>query len=779
MRRKRKITFGVVLLIASLLIMQIPVSEADAATSASDFKMDGDILVEYRGSNETVSIPSSVKIIKEGAFEGNNDVKRVIIPNSVTTIERYAFWECNNLESVSLGRGITEISDYAFANCKGLLSIDIPPSVTSIGIEAFSNCVNMTDISIPEEVTNIHETAFNGCAMLTINSVPNGTASEDVIEYQGNADIEEEQNAQSDSMEIGTVLGSTKVVGNQAVVFIDNTNLHTNRENAVNADLENTDSNNGNVYPNVTIEKGGALPKYVYVDQKMVADQAFYSRTDVTSPTIPDMIEEIGQFTFARSAIQQITLPNTTRAIGYGAFYHCDYLTEVVLPDSIEVVEPKAFQHSKWVNDFIKKGTEDYLISGGVLVAYRGDNPTPIIPNEVRIIAADVFADHAEITNITLPDSLTTIGEGAFANCKNLTQIFGGTNVIKIMDRAFSGCPIDTMKISVGVREIGLGAFDSTDVVVFEGDVIPITSYENTATRLSNDIYRVPSLQNVLFAVISENISQDQLLETVLSSKMATFKGVIGSIGSDNQFKCRYTNLTDEQLEQIEKVNQISVFGENIAVVNWDQVERVRDDLPSVIQGGVEATGSIESANASLEGESKGYQLNIERTTDLNDLNIAYQRIYHSSLPGNSVVYDIDLYDGNTFVPITKLGKQNMIINIPVPVSLKNQDIQVITIDHNGQLERVNSTMSQTDQGDIISIETNHFSPFALYGKGVLYVEANVVDGEAIVSSLSRKDVSPDTGDFIHPKWFLGFGLMFVAFAIILSSHKASNKRTS
>ena len=770
MRRKRKITFGVVLLIASLLIMRIPVSEADAATSASDFQMDGDILVEYRGSEETVSIPSSVKTIQEGAFEGNNNVKRVIIPNSVTSIGKYVFWECNNLDSILLGKGITEIGDYTFANCKGLQSINIPSSVTSIGVEAFSNCVNLTDITIPKEVTNIHETAFNGCTKLSLNNQEEIPESEEIIEYQGNADIEEEQITQSESVDVGTVLGSARVVGNSAVVFIDNTDLHTNQENMESSNDE---------APNITIEKGGELPKYVYVDEKIVADQAFYGRSDITNPTMPDIIEEIGQFTFARSAIQKITLPNTTKTIGYGAFYHCDHLTEVVLPDSVEVVEPKAFQYSKWVDDFIKNGTEDYLISGGVLVAYRGSNPTPVIPNEVRIIAADVFANHAEITCVTLPELLTTIGEGAFTNCENLTQIIGGTNLTKIMDRAFAGCPIDTMKISNGVKEIGLGAFDSTAIVVFEGDAIPTTSYENTATRLTNDVYRIPSLQNVSFAVIEETISHDQLVETVLSSRMATFKGIIGSIGSDNQFKCRYTNLTKEQLEQIEKVNQITVFGEKITVVNWDQIEHVREDLPGVIQDGVEVTGKIANVNASLEGESKGYQLNIEHTNQLNELNRAYQRIYHTSLPGNSVVYDINLYDGNTYVPISKLGKQNMVINIPVPVSLKNQDVQVITMDHNGQLERVNSTMSQTEQGDFITIETNHFSPFALYGKGTLYIETTVVDGKAVITNLSRKDVSPDTGDFIHPKWFLGFGLMFVAFAIILSSYKTTSKRTS
>ena len=108
--KKRKRLYGVLLVIAALVIMQLPVSEADAATSsASDFTMEGSTLVKYRGKEKNVSIPNTVEVIGEGAFEENKNIELVVIPNSVKKIEPYAFWGCDNLDTVVLGKGLNEV----------------------------------------------------------------------------------------------------------------------------------------------------------------------------------------------------------------------------------------------------------------------------------------------------------------------------------------------------------------------------------------------------------------------------------------------------------------------------------------------------------------------------------------------------------------------------------------------------------------------------------------------------------------------------------------------
>ena len=147
MKRKRRL-FGILLMITALIIMQLPVAEADAASSASDFKMEGNKLVKYRGTEKNVSVPDTVEVIGEDAFAGNTEIELVVLPGSVKKIEAYAFWGCEKLDNVVLGKGLTEVGDYVFTNCKGLKKISIPSNIRNIGIKALADCVNLTDITI-------------------------------------------------------------------------------------------------------------------------------------------------------------------------------------------------------------------------------------------------------------------------------------------------------------------------------------------------------------------------------------------------------------------------------------------------------------------------------------------------------------------------------------------------------------------------------------------------------------------------------------------------------
>ena len=89
------------------------------------------------------------------------------IPNSVTSIGSYAFNLCSGLTSVTIPNSVTSIGQSAFNRCKGLTSITIPNSVTSIGGWAFSECTYLTSVTIPNSVTSIGDGAFSYCRSLT------------------------------------------------------------------------------------------------------------------------------------------------------------------------------------------------------------------------------------------------------------------------------------------------------------------------------------------------------------------------------------------------------------------------------------------------------------------------------------------------------------------------------------------------------------------------------------------------------------------------------------
>ena len=511
--KKRKRLYGVLLVIAALVIMQLPVSEADAATSsASDFRMEGSTLVKYRGKEKNVSIPNTVEVIGEGAFEDNKNIELVVIPNSVTKIEPYAFWGCDNLDNVVLGRGLKEVGDYAFAGCKGLKQMTIPNNVKVIGVQAFGDCVNLRDISIPKETITIHNTAFDGCYQLTFHCEAGSAGDvfaqafykkqeesaeyEDVPGYGDTANTPAPSETPSATPEYaytpepdtsqGELLGSTYIVGNRAVVFVDGSSL-----NVYSAD--NSPVASQPPVADFTEEiTGTGIPKYTIVDGSIVADQAFYRKTDVEAVTLPAGIREIGQFSFARSTVAQVFIPEGVEEICYGAFYHCDSLIVAVLPDTVMNVEPKAFEHTAWVENFLGRSTElegDFLISGGVLVAYRGTSKALSVPEGVRVIAAEAFKGHSEIERVVMPNSLLVIGEGAFEDCTGLKNIQLNRGLESVKDRAFYNCSVSRVVVPASVKEVGLRAFEGIEAdYALNG---PETVYETSATRLSNEAYRI------------------------------------------------------------------------------------------------------------------------------------------------------------------------------------------------------------------------------------------------------------------------------------------------
>jgi hypothetical protein len=118
-----------------------------------------------------IFIPSSVTRIDDETFMNCTSLTSVTfeLPSSVTSIGASAFSGCAGLLGIDIPHGVTSIGASAFSGCTGLLGIDIPHSVTSIGTGAFINCSNLPNIAIPISVTTIDAAAFQGCFRLTIS----------------------------------------------------------------------------------------------------------------------------------------------------------------------------------------------------------------------------------------------------------------------------------------------------------------------------------------------------------------------------------------------------------------------------------------------------------------------------------------------------------------------------------------------------------------------------------------------------------------------------------
>lgn len=408
---KKLLMAGAALLTVGLLFLMVPNNMAGA--SADDFHMDGTTLVDYTGTASNVSIPDSVEVIGRSAFENNAVVKKVTIPKSVKKIEEYAFWGCQNLESVVIEKGLTEVSDFAFSACEKLKAVSLPDTVQRIGIMAFADCISLTEIYIPDRVTDIHETAFDGVYYLDIQAeeysypyryaLARGEAIANVPEHLKATPMPEitvapeetkapESGAESGELPTptpvptatpvpGVVIGSTTIVGNDAVVFIDNTDMDP---------MQGYEGLNATTVPEPNVTP--TPPPKV-----SVKEWTYYGDENLIQIELGENIDTIERFAFSRSKLKTIRIPEGAETIEYAAFYYCDALEEVVIPDTVTYIGEKAFAGTPWLESFyngsmkLPKNSDFLIVGDGVLIAYRGDGVKIAIPAEVKYITPDAF----------------------------------------------------------------------------------------------------------------------------------------------------------------------------------------------------------------------------------------------------------------------------------------------------------------------------------------------------------------------------------------------------
>ena len=263
-----------------------------------------DTLIQCPAAKTSVTIPTGVTSIGEGAFYGCSGLTSIDIPSSVTSIGGSAFEGCSSLTSVTIPTGVTSIGDWAFWNCSGLTSITIPNSVTYIGYLAFYGCSGLTTLNFnaidcqdfEAYYDDYYYYPFSGTSLTTVNigdSVQRIPAYF-VIGCRGLT-----------SVTIGTGVTS---IGDSA--FYGCSGLTTLNFNAINC-------------------------------------QDFRSNpfgTSLTTVNIGDSVQRI-PVNFVRDCrgLTSVTIPNSVTSIGGGAFYGCSGLTSVTIGNSLTSIGYRAF----------------------------------------------------------------------------------------------------------------------------------------------------------------------------------------------------------------------------------------------------------------------------------------------------------------------------------------------------------------------------------------------------------------------------------------------------
>lgn len=400
----------------------------------SEFVIENSTVISYHAKQEEVIVPDGVTVIGEGAFKGCASIRSIALPDSIERIEKHAFKGCRKLEHISMPSGLRSIGDYAFHRCHSLREAVLPdavkklgacvflycdnlryvemPGVTEFGKQTFLNDVNLEELVLSEDVelSSIRD-CFTGCNRIKKITLANNR--DKVYDITNIVDI---------------LAGKEQVLPIIQTIVQDICSILKIEDGVLVEYLNNV--------------KNVELPEGITA----IGKSCFYDKRGVQSVVFPKSLKKIRAGAFRGCiSLEKVEFLQEEVELEESAFLNCSALHEIVLPKERKYVLTglKEICGSE-VTELVKKIhgqiLENFVISGTMLIKYRGCETKVIVPDGITIIGQRAFAGNESIDRIELPGTVTCIEREAFADCVLLQSIAMPEHLEEIEEAAFENC---------------------------------------------------------------------------------------------------------------------------------------------------------------------------------------------------------------------------------------------------------------------------------------------------------------------------------------------------
>ena len=421
-------------------------------------------------SLKTIKIPSGVTAIPDQCFDGCSSLNSVTIPEGVTAIGDHAFGSCSLSNALTLPESLEKIGDCAFYYNSSLKSVNIPAKVKTIKNSAFSLC-GLTELVIPEGVQTIGSDAFyknslenltlpstitsigyeafcdnNNLKSIICNAATPPTLGENAF-YSGSTS--------SIKVPLHSIASYRKAFGWKdfsnyygGEMIADGITYRINEKEAMVAAVEPslTEAN----IPSAVEFEGN---RYLVIK---INGYAFADNTNLTAVTLPDGLVEIGNNAFYNCKnLESVTLPESLTTFGYDAFEGCKSLRAVKIPSGVTAIPSSCFRECS--------SLESVTIPEGVTTiedgAFQSCNLKALtLPESLEKIKVNAFVNNSSLKSVNIPAKVKKIEAQAFASC-GLTDLVIQEGVQTIDNYAFNSNSLQNLTLPSTITSIGNNAF--------------------------------------------------------------------------------------------------------------------------------------------------------------------------------------------------------------------------------------------------------------------------------------------------------------------------------